>query len=305
MNKQTTVEVFSRPNNRIRLHLDGPSRSFDARSTAIRKDLADVAAADQFFAPHYAAAVPYACSARSATIHGKMEHGANAVSQILHGEVFHVLDIRSGWAWGYCAHDHYVGYVRYEALCRDSGIAPTHRVVATGGLLFSSADIKSPVVMPLPAASLVHGQQDGDFLRVEGGWLHNRHVVPIAETAKDWVSVARASLGSPYFWGGRGDGGLDCSGLVQVALGQCGIAVARDTDQQAGTIGRPLTQDETLTEGDIVFFPGHVGLMTDAATLLHANAHWMKVVEEPLADVLARLTSTHAEPITARRRIDA
>ncbi|HEX7871830.1 MAG TPA: NlpC/P60 family protein [Sphingobium sp.] len=305
MNKQVTAGVFSRPNNRIRLHLDGLSRSFDARTIAIRKDLADVAAADQFFAPHYAAAVPYVCSARSATIHGGMDDSASATTQILHGEAFHVLDIRAGWAWGFCGHDHYVGYVRYDLLRRDAGFAPTHRVVAQGGLLFSRPDIKSPVVTPLPAGSLVHGQQDGDFLSVEGGWLHQRHILPVTEAAKDWVEVARASLGAPYFWGGRGDGGLDCSGLVQTALGQCGIAVARDTDQQAGSIGRALTQGEALAKGDIVFFPGHVGIMSDGATLLHANAHWMKVVEEPLADVVARLTSTHAEPITARRRIDA
>ncbi|MFT3965937.1 MAG: NlpC/P60 family protein [Sphingobium sp.] len=304
MNKQSTAEVFSRPNNRIRLYLDGPSRPFDARSTAIRGDLADVAAADRFFAPHYAEAVPYVCSARSATVHGKPEDGASATTQLLYGEGFHVLDMRAGWAWGYCVHDHYVGYVRYAALRRDQGLQPTHRVGANGGLLFSRADIKSPVVTPLPGASLVHGCEEGDFLAVEGGWLHRRHVAPVADKATDWAEVARNFLGAAYLWGGRGDGGFDCSGLVQVALGHCGIAALRDTDQQAGSIGRALDAREAPAKGDIIFFPGHVGILSDARTLLHANAHWMKVVEEPLADVVARLSPGHAEPITARRRIE-
>lgn len=305
MNKQITAEVFSRPDNRIRLHLNGRSRPFDPRSAAIRRDLADVEAADHYFAPHYAAAVPYICTAPSAMLHGQPDAADSAVSQILYGEGFQLLDIRGDWAWGYSAHDHYVGYVRHDVLHRDEGLAATHRVRAEGGLLFSRADIKSPVATPLPGNARLHGTAEDQFLAVGGGWLHRQHVVPLTEHATDWVEAARAHLGAPYLWGGRGGGGLDCSGLVQVALGQCGIAVARDTDQQAGTIGRALGNDETLARGDIVFFPGHVGIMSDADTLLHANAHWMRVVEEPLADVVARLAPIHAEPITSRRRIDA
>lgn len=306
MNKQATVEAFTHTHSRIRLYLDGPSRPFDVRSIAIRKDLADVAAADRFFAPHYAAASPHSCSARSATIHGQPDAAASATTQILHGESFMVLDVRAGWAWGYCGHDHYVGYVRADALKVCEGFPPTHSVVGQGGLLFSRPDIKSPVIAPLPGGALIYvAVQEGDFASTGAGWLHLRHLAPVAGRETDWVVVARQWLGAPYLWGGRGDGGYDCSGLVQRALAECGHAVARDTDQQAGTIGRALAAGEALAKGDIVFFPGHVGIMSDSATLLHANAHWMRVVEEPLADVVARLISAHAEPITARRRIEA
>ncbi|HEX7820981.1 MAG TPA: NlpC/P60 family protein [Sphingobium sp.] len=304
MNKQSTAEVFSQPHNRIRLHLDGPSRPYDARNAAIRADLADVATAGQYFSPHYAQAVPHICAAPSAMVRSKPGDGESAVTQILHGEGFHVLDVRAGWAWGYCTHDHYVGYVPVAALRRDTGLPPTHRVLHAAALLFSRPDIKSPVVACLPGGALVHGAPDGNFLAIDGGYLHQRHVVAIDALAQDWVEVARASLGMAYLWGGRGDQGIDCSGLVQTALGACGIGVARDTDQQAGTIGRALTDGETLARGDIVFFPGHVGIMSDADTFLHANAHWMRVVEEPLADVVARLAPLHANPITARRRIE-
>ena len=121
----------------------------------------------------------------------------------------------------------------------------------------------------------------------------------------DWVAVALRYLGQPYVWGGRGHRGIDCSGLVQVALGQCGIATPRDTDLQREAIGAPLSGDTPLQRGDFVFFPGHVGIMTDGENLLHSNAHWMAVVVEPLADVIARLTESHAQPIIARRRIGA
>lgn len=305
MNKQATAtaEGFTTTDNRVRLHLDGPSRTFDPRAVAIRGDLVDIAAADRFFAPHYAAAVPHRCAASSTTVHGKPAETESATTQLLYGELFHVLDVRGGWAWGYCGHDHYVGYLRAEALAADCGTVPTARTVPTGALLFAWPDIKAPA-MPLPGGAPLRGRgEEGDFLAVEGGWLHRRHATTIFE--KDWVAVARHWLGAPYLWGGRGDGGFDCSGLVQMALAQCDIAVARDTDQQADTIGRALEEGEPLKRGDLVYFPGHVGIMSDAETLLHANAFWMTTVEEPLADVVGRLISAHAEPITARRRIEA
>ena len=117
------------------------------------------------------------------------------------------------------------------------------------------------------------------------------------------VAVAEAFLGAPYRWGGRGGAGIDCSGLVQVALGACGIAVTGDTDMQREAPGDLLPVEARLLRGDIVHFPGHVGLMVDEERLIHANAHWMAVIIEPLADVVARLTPKYDRPILCRRRI--
>lgn len=305
MNQQTKGATFSRQTDRIRLRLDGPSRPTDRRTKAIRPDLADVAEATHHLAPHYAAPFRRACVAAAATVTATPDAGASATTQLLHGEGFHVLDVRGGWAWGYCAHDHYVGYVPADALGPVSATAPTHRICPPGAPLFRAPDIKAPVALHLPAGAVVEGSVEGDFLATANGFVHLRHVRALAEPEQDWADVATRYLGQPYVWGGRGHDGLDCSGLVQVALAACGHAVPRDTDQQAGRIGRALAEGEPLMRGDLVYFPGHVGIMVDAATLLHANAHWMRVTAEPLADVIERLRPVHAEPVTARRRIDA
>jgi cell wall-associated NlpC family hydrolase len=94
---------------------------------------------------------------------------------------------------------------------------------------------------------------------------------------------------------------VDCSGLVQAALAACGTACPRDSDQQRETIGTAVDFGDRRA-GDVVFFPGHVGLLVDADTLLHANAYWMAVVSEPLADVIARLADV-PEPVTGVRRL--
>lgn len=301
MNAENKVPV-SRIENRISFHLDGRSVSLDRRINAVRGDLADISLAGVLFAPHYAKAEAMQCSASAAFLRESGAHDASAVSQLLHGEIFHVLDVTGDWAWGFCDHDAYVGYIERSAL--DAHPAPTtHRVIARTAPLFAQANIKSPVIAQLPAGSLVGGQAEGDFLATAQGYLHMRHALFIAEAELDWVAEAEKQIGQPYVWGGRGAGGIDCSGLIQLALGQAGVRVPRDSDMQRESIGEAMAAGDQLQRGDLIFFPGHVGIMTDAEHMLHANAYWMNTVIEPLADVIIRLKADHAEPVLARRRI--
>src|SRR5690606_30914393 len=153
------------------------------------------------------------------------------LSQLLAGEAFALLDSIGDWAWGYSVHDHYVSYVRADAL--GDGADPSHRVTAPLGLAFSAPDIKSPLRARLPMGAQVHaGDEDGAFLSTPHGWVHARQVAPLNDLASDPVSVAERLVGVPYLWGGRAGDGLDCSGLVQLALGFAGIAAPRDSDQQ-------------------------------------------------------------------------
>jgi len=272
----------------------------DPRTSAYRPDIADVALAGTLFAPHYAAPMlrmaGVAMPMRSAP-----DDGAEAVSQLLPGEEFAVIDIAAGWAWGFSLHDHYVGYVAIDRLV--APVRPTHRVGVREALVFADASIKSPLVGTLPFGARITGETVDNFLRTPDGYVHQRHVAAVENSAADPVAVAELFLGMPYLWGGRGADGIDCSGLVQTAMAACGIAAPRDTDMQRETLGTPLSEGARLRRGDIVNFPGHVGLMVDEDRLIHANAHWMSVVIEPLADVVARLSPHHDRPISSRRRI--
>lgn len=254
------------------------------------------------FAPHYAAAEHCRVILPATPLRDGPSDKARAVSQLLLGEGFAVIDNAGGWAWGYGLHDRYVGYVAASAL--GDAPEPDHVVNAASALLFAEPDIKSPVLASLPIGSRFAATADGGpFLAVAGGGhVHARHARAIAAPESDAVAVAERLLGQPYRWGGRGGDGIDCSGLVQVALALCGIAAPRDTDQQRA-LGDELPAGEPLRRGDLVFFPGHVGLMVDDAQLLHANAHWMAVVREPLADAVARLKPNHDQPVLARRRM--
>lgn len=284
-----------------RFRLTGPSVQLDSRIFAVRKDIADIELADRVFAPHYAAAEHGRIVAAYASLRERPSNKASAVSQLMMGEGFAVIDNAGGWAWGYSLHDRYVGYVEASAL--SDAIAPDHVVHASSALLFAAADIKSPVLATLPIGSRFVAVTADGFLKVDGGgYVHARHARAIAASESDPVAVAERLVGQPYRWGGRGGDGIDCSGLVQMALALCGMPAPRDSDQQRA-LGVEVPEGEPARRGDLVFFPGHVGFMADEANMVHANAHWMAVVREPLADIVARLAPDHDQPILARRRM--
>jgi cell wall-associated NlpC family hydrolase len=275
----------------------------DARVNAWRADLADVAlrgrvSAERFVAPR----AFHLRDAPSLMMHAAPAVDAVAVSELLFGERFDVVDIADGWAWGYAARDRYVGYVPADLLAPGAATA-THRVVAKAALAFAGPDIKTRVLRTLPMnARLTAEDHDDRFVRTDAGeYVHRRHVANVADVAADPVAVALAFIGTPYKWGGRTYAGIDCSGLVQMALDACGIACPRDSDMQAGALG--TLAGGAPRRGDLVFFPGHVGIMADARQLLHANAFHMATVVEPLDDVIARLRPSHADPVRAVRRL--
>jgi cell wall-associated NlpC family hydrolase len=261
---------------------------------AYRRDIADIALAGRVIAPHYARPMMRSCGVRPAFMRYKANPDGVLGSELLPGEQFAVLEIAGGWAWGYSRHDHYVGFV--EAIELADPIEPTHIVAAVQAPIHAEPDVNAAVLAHLPMGARVHGEERHGFLLTEFGYLPFTDVREVGAVEQDPVAVAQRLLGSPYLLGGRTSTGIDCSGLVQLSLAFCGIASPRDSDQQR-VLGRALGEDEPLQRGDLVFFEGHVGFMTDGEQLLHATANAGAVVAEPLAAVHAR------NPIQERRRL--
>lgn len=277
--------------------------SLDPRTHAFRPEIAGAALRCRVNSANFAGPIVHECNVERATVYVSPELRSEACSELLFGNRFHAVASEPNWLWGWCGHDHYIGYVRSSAFER-SVRPPTHHVIARNGLRFDAPSIKSQVRGRLPLGALLGlNEAEGLFLSDDkGGFVHRRHVAPIGDYASDPVDAALRLLGAPYLWGGRTGEGIDCSGLVQIALGLCGIAAPRDCDQQMAALGEEIDLAEA-GPGDLVFFPGHVGMMVDATGLLHANAFWMTTLVEPLADVLARLAPLHERPVLAVKRI--
>jgi cell wall-associated NlpC family hydrolase len=281
-------------------HLAGPSRPLDRRINAVRDDLADAALVGIVTAPRFADGVYRRCAVAGAMLRAGPADDAVAVGELLYGETFIVFDTTAGWAWGQCLHDRYVGWTRAAALAPHGAVPATHWISAPAAPVFAAADIRARVIETLPMlARVVAGEASRGFVAAAGGFIHHRHVRPLTASLADPAGVALTFVGTPYVWGGRTRTGIDCSGLTQAAVRACGVFCPRDSDQQAAAFA--VIDPAERRRGDLVTFPGHVGILADADTLVHANAHWMTTLAEPLADAAARLAPTafHRLPAVA------
>lgn len=101
-------------------------------------------------------------------------------------------------------------------------------------------------MLSLTTRVAIAGERNGFVELAQGGWVFAGHLDDLAAYRPDYVATSRRLPGVPYLWGGKTSLGLDCSGLVQIALAAAGIAAPRDSDQQGGTLGQPVPEGETL-----------------------------------------------------------
>jgi NlpC/P60 family/Bacterial dipeptidyl-peptidase Sh3 domain len=295
------VGDMASPKARQVYRLTGHSIEGDPRTTPIRGDLADIKLAGKLFAPHYAIPMMRTGIAPVTEIHAEPHLSSMPVSALMHGEEFAVLDVAGEWAWGYCLHDDYLGYLRFADLGDD--FTATHIVSVPATLLVARPDIKAPVLARYPmGAQIVCGDltECGKFLACENGFVPVIHVSEISKVAGSPASLAESLVGTPYSWGGRSGDAIDCSGLIQLVFGLKGIKLPRDADMQMASFGEEIPENERLKRDDLVFFPGHVGIMADNEYIIHANAAAMAVSIEPLEIAAARFAE-HEKPILSRK----
>ena len=146
-----------------------------------------------------------------------------------------------GWAWGQLETDGYVGWLSANALGKP-GRAPTHKVAVPRTLGFPGPDIKLPPAVALPMGASVVDRAAGRAFRRHGItagicrpciWRRSRRGSRISSPSPKNFSHA------PYLWGGKTSLGIDCSGLVQVALQAAGHRLPA-RQRHAGTGARQI-----------------------------------------------------------------
>jgi hypothetical protein len=276
----------------------------DSRLHAFRPDLADAKLRGRVDAIKFVEGVAMEVIVPIATLHREASVTAMQTTQALLGERLMAFEVADDWVWGQLTRDGYVGYISRAAVSTDLS-NPTHRVSVPSTFQYPLPDMKSQPALSLPMNArfeIVEGGEKFSKLK-NGGFVYTKHIRILNDTDADFVGVAEKFLDVPYCWGGKTSQGLDCSGLVQTALEACGVFSPRDTDMQEMQLGQNLLINDLdgLHRGDLVFWKGHVGIMVNQKTLLHANGHHMMTVKEPLSEAVARIAGTYG-PVTSIRR---
>jgi len=279
--------------------------AFDPRLTPARADLAAKFLEGRVSAARYVEGRAAEIVEPQAPLWSEPRPDAPLLTEALKGERVTIYERNAeGFAWGQLDADGYVGWLPEHALAAP-GEPATHRVAALRTLAFPGPSIKLPPVEALPFGAQVAVTRVEDRMAVlpSGSYVPLPHLKAVGENETDFVAVAERFLGAPYLWGGKTVLGLDCSGLVQIALTACGIACPRDSDMQEAALGKAVVADaySDLRRGDLMFWKGHVAIIRDRASLLHANAFHMAVAIEPIADAIKRISAAGSDVTSVRR----
>lgn len=278
--------------------------TLDRRLHAFRPDLADEALRGRVVADHFVAGVPARIAVPVAPLRPAPDPDRGIDTELLMGETVRVFERKDGWAWLQADQDGYVGYIPEPQLAEPE--AATHLVLVPRTFLYPQPELRRPPVLALSMGSRIRciGEAETRGTRYltlsDGAAVIAAHCCLTNERpGDDYVAVAARFLETPYLWGGRSGFGIDCSALVQLALMMVGQAAPRDCDMQA-VFGAEIAPED-LRRGDLVFWKGHVGIMEDTETLLHANGHTMTVARESLARAVERIGWLYGQPTGYRR----
>ncbi|WP_298915809.1 NlpC/P60 family protein [uncultured Roseobacter sp.] len=223
--------------------------------------------------------------------------------QLLFGERVTVLHHDAEWRLIRAQKDGYCGFVQAKSLtaCRDA----THQVTARSTHVYLEGDLKSPEQLCLSFGSQLSAiSETPTFIETLEGFVPRQHVHRLSDKAGNPIDVARLFMGVPYLWGGNSAWGIDCSGLVQAALLACGTPCPGDSDQQLQSLGRTVAPGASYEPGDLLFWTGHVALVIDEHTIIHANAGHMAVAIENIDAAISRISAQGDGPVTGHKRLD-
>ena len=224
-------------------------------------------------------------------------------SECLFGESFELIDNHESWSFGVSVEDKYQGWIKSNAL----GLFyfSNHIVSSIRTCLLTKPDVKSPLIQFLPMRSKIevidiknNWAKINLYKRKKFGYVLEKDIMEESIIKSDWVYYSEMLLGTPYRWGGRNSVGIDCSALLQLSKAFSGEKLPRDTSEQFEYFKKSNQylifndiHSKSFFRGNIIFWEGHIAVVIDNESLIHASGFHGKVVIERIKEVIARINT--------------
>jgi len=218
----------------------------------------------------------YICENVFVPLRSGPSHKNEMLSQVLFGEKYRVTDQAGSWMKIETIFDSYTGWIDIDHLLHTGTDNADGGFVLNRPLLCYKSDNTKLVLEP--GCEIFNP----DFENKVFFAGDNRYTTEadfgknFISTSDSLVDTAMKFINSPYIWGGRIPSGIDCSGLTQLVYKIHGIAIPRDSCQQAEA-GRTIDFIDQAEPGDLVFFDNergkisHVGMMISRGLVIHAQ----------------------------------
>ena len=232
------------------------------------------------------------------------------VSQLLYGELVEIVESKERWSKIRNLSDDYHGWVDKKMLTTLTDEAFAEISLKQTFCLkapFQSVSKVASQPVTIPGGAILRPGfpkfHDNCSLQIETATLYNQK----SESGNEVIEIALKYLNTPYLWGGKTIFGIDCSGLVQVALSCCGYQLPRDASQQI-EYGREINTLSDSLPGDVVFFKNdngcihHVGILISQNEVIHASG-WVKGETIDKIGIISKVSGEYTHKIAAIRRI--
>ena len=222
-------------------------------------------------------------------LHKNPSTKSEIVTQMIYGESFSILKKSKKWLKIKIKDDNYKGYLKNRNF--SNYFKPTHKIKSLKANVYKNFN-KKRIVTRLSFGSRIRAKLSKKNLYLfEKGWVEKKDLVSISYREKDIFRKARLFLGTKYKWGGKTFKGIDCSALVQICLHFNNKYCPRDSKDQMEFFKKKILLKNVI-KNDLIFWRGHVAILTSKRDLIHAYGPLKKTVIMGINKTINRIENT-------------
>ncbi|MCD4769858.1 MAG: C40 family peptidase [Bacteroidales bacterium] len=210
----------------------------------------------------------YICTSLVVPLRTGPSHRTEMGSQILLGESYTIEDRAGTWTKIRLNYDKYSGWVDNDHFLFTENSQNDQVEIIASDITATLPD--NSMVKIFTGSEIITDQSDRELFKAGEIIFRSKDKIITKPNGSDLSTTARQFMNTPYLWGGRTSGGIDCSGLSQIVYKLHGIAIPRDSFNQAET-GKTVNLLAEAIPGDLIFFDNNSGKITHVAILYDNN----------------------------------